>query len=99
MTMPAKPGINIATRVDKVSTGYLAVKAFKATIVLIIAAIMLIPVIWMAMTAFKSRSDAVAVPPKVFFEPTMEGFISLLTTRRQLTETAGPYRIYRRAKT
>jgi multiple sugar transport system permease protein len=89
MTMPAKPGTTIATRVDKISPGYIVIKVIKAIAVLIIAAIMLIPVIWMAMTAFKSRSDAVAVPPKVFFEPTMEGFISLLTTRRQLTETQG----------
>jgi len=39
------------------------------------------------MTAFKSRPDAVSVPPKVFFEPSLEGFVSLLTQRRQLSET------------
>jgi multiple sugar transport system permease protein len=36
-----------------------------------------------------SRSDAVAAPPKVFFEPSMEGFIALLTQRRQLTVEQG----------
>ncbi|MCD4685871.1 MAG: carbohydrate ABC transporter permease [Anaerolineae bacterium] len=51
-----------------------------------LAILTLIPVIWMGMTAFKSRSDAVASPPKVAFEPTMEGFISLLTKRRQLND-------------
>ena len=40
----------------------------------------------MGMTAFKSRSDAVASPPKVIFEPTWEGFISLLYDRRQLND-------------
>ncbi|MGQ9849082.1 MAG: carbohydrate ABC transporter permease [Aggregatilineaceae bacterium] len=51
-----------------------------------LAVLSLIPVVWMGMTAFKSRADAVASPPKVIFEPTMEGFISLLTKRRQLTD-------------
>jgi multiple sugar transport system permease protein len=54
-------------------------------IAVIIAFIMLIPVIWMGMTAFKSRPDAVSVPPTVFFQPTIEGFVFLLTARRQLT--------------
>jgi len=89
MTTAPAQGTNIATRVDKVSAGAVIIKTVKALAVVVIAFILLIPVIWMAMTAFKSRADAVAVPPKVFFEPTMEGFISLLTTRRQLTETQG----------
>jgi multiple sugar transport system permease protein len=35
----------------------------------------------MAITAFKSRSDVVSIPPKVFFEPTLEGFVFLLYER------------------
>jgi len=35
----------------------------------------------MGITAFKSRSDIVSVPPKVFFSPTMEGPVFLLTER------------------
>ncbi|MBC8172070.1 MAG: carbohydrate ABC transporter permease [Anaerolineae bacterium] len=58
----------------------------RAVIVIIIAVIMLIPVIWMGMTAFKSLPDAVSVPPKVFFTPTLEGFVNLFTQRRQLSE-------------
>jgi multiple sugar transport system permease protein len=46
---------------------------------------MLLPAVWMAMTAFKSQPDAVSAPPKVFFRPTLEGFVGLLTARRQLT--------------
>ncbi len=85
----SRSGVTIATRVDKISASYQLGRVIKAAVVIMIALVMLIPVVWMAMTAFKSRSDAVGVPPKVAFTPTMEGFISLLTTRRQLTEAQG----------
>ena len=75
-----------STRVDKVHPNWQAMQAFRAAAVIMLAALTLIPVIWMGMTAFKSRSDAVASPPKVIFEPTMEGFIGLLYDRRQLNE-------------
>jgi multiple sugar transport system permease protein len=42
----------------------------------------------MAMTAFKSRADFVSVPPKVIFEPTLEGLMFLLTERSQMGEEA-----------
>jgi multiple sugar transport system permease protein len=58
---------------------------FRVIAVTIIAIIMLIPVIWMGMTAFKSLPDAVSVPPVVFFNPTLEGFVNLFTQRRQLS--------------
>ncbi|MDZ4768528.1 MAG: carbohydrate ABC transporter permease [Chloroflexota bacterium] len=74
----------ISTRVDKVSTGARLTSNVRAAIAIVIALIMLIPVFWMAMTAFKTRPDAVAVPPLLFFQPSLEGFVSLLTDRRQL---------------
>jgi multiple sugar transport system permease protein len=55
---------------------------------ILVAFIMLIPVIWMAMTAFKSRPDATASPPKVIFEPSLDGFIGLFTNRTQLSAGA-----------
>jgi multiple sugar transport system permease protein len=84
----AKPvaNVNFSTRVDKVGTKPAISGAIRAVIAVIIAIIMLIPVFWMTATAFKSRPDAIAAPPKVFFEPTLEGFVSLLTDRRQLTQ-------------
>jgi multiple sugar transport system permease protein len=75
-----------STRVDKVDARWQGMQAIRASVVIMLAALTLIPVVWMSMTAFKSRSDAVASPPKVIFEPTMEGFISLLTRRRQLND-------------
>lgn len=78
--------VTYSTRVDKVGFRPFAFGTVRALLALLIAFIILIPVIWMGMTAFKSRPDAVAVPPKVFFTPTLEGFVSLLTQRRQLTQ-------------
>ena len=84
-----KREINYATRVDKVTFRSKLTRNLKAVLTVIIAIIVLIPVFWMAATAFKSRSDAVAAPPKLFFQPSMEGFIGLLTQRRQVTVAQG----------
>ena len=81
-----RASITYSTRVDKVDPSWLSAQSVRASVVIMLAVLTLIPVLWMGMTAFKSRSDAVASPPKVAFEPTMEGFISLLTKRRQLTD-------------
>lgn len=35
------------------------------------------PVFWIILTAFKTRTDALAVPPKLFFTPTLENFQSV----------------------
>ncbi|MCI0712480.1 MAG: carbohydrate ABC transporter permease [Chloroflexi bacterium] len=80
---PRSPVLH-STRVDKVGFGPRLALRLRASLVIILTIIMLIPVVWMGMTAFKSRPDAVAAPAKVIFEPTLEGFVSLLTTRRQL---------------
>jgi len=81
---PRTPVIH-STRVDKVGLRPQIYQAIRVVVILICVVLMLIPVVWMGMTAFKSRPDAVSVPPKVFFTPTLEGFVSLLTDRRQLT--------------
>jgi multiple sugar transport system permease protein len=50
-------------------------------IVVILALILLIPIFVMIMTAFKARSDVVSVPPRLIFEPSLEGFVFLFTER------------------
>ena len=50
------------------------------------AAITVIPLLWIIATGFKSPSDAISYPPKVFFEPTVEGYVNLFTTRTRQTE-------------
>ena len=85
MSAEIQRSVDYSTRVDKVGLRPQLLRAVRAGIIIIIAFFMLIPVVWMGMTAFKSRADAVASPPRVAFEPTLEGFVSLLTKRRQLT--------------
>lgn len=77
--------VTSAARVDKVGLRPQVQGFIRALAAVIIACIMLIPVVWMGMTAFKSRREAVAAPPVLFFRPTLEGFVNLLSSRRQLS--------------
>lgn len=54
------------------------VRAIVATVVCVI---FLIPVIWMGLSALKPRAEIVTVPPKVFFQPSLDGFVGLFTQR------------------
>jgi len=42
-----------------------------------IAMIYFAPVFWMILTSFKTRQDALAIPPKLFFTPTLDNFKSV----------------------
>ena len=86
-TGPRHP-VTESTRVDKVHPRARLTKNLRAILVVLIAIILLFPVFVMLLTAFKSRSDVVAIPPKLIFEPTLEGFVFLLTERSQLSGTA-----------
>lgn len=50
------------------------------------AILTIIPLLWIIATGFKSPSDAIAYPPKVVFEPTLEGYVNLFTERTRATE-------------
>jgi multiple sugar transport system permease protein len=82
-TGPREP-VTESIRVDKVQPRARLGRSVRAIIVIIVAIILLVPVAVMAITAFKSRAEVVSVPPKLFFEPTLEGFVFLLTERSQL---------------
>jgi multiple sugar transport system permease protein len=86
-TGPRAP-VTESIRVDKVRPKAQFAKKVRAIIVIIVAIILLVPVAVMVMTAFKSRADVVTAPPKIFFEPTVEGLVFLLTERSQLGEEA-----------
>lgn len=43
----------------------------------IVGLIYFFPVLWMVLTAFKTRQDALATPPKIFFTPTLDNFYSV----------------------
>ena len=47
--------------------------------------ITLIPLLWILATGFKSSPDSIAYPPKVLFEPSLEGYVNLFTTQTRQT--------------
>jgi multiple sugar transport system permease protein len=77
---PSKPVVE-ATRVDKVTPRYRLIHNVRALIVVFLAIFMLIPVFVMVLTAFKTRPDAIHVPPLLVFKPSLEGVIFLFTER------------------
>jgi multiple sugar transport system permease protein len=83
-TGPRTPVVE-STRVDKVHPRAKRGKSIRVLLTVIVAFIMLFPVLVMIMTAFKSRADIVTPPPKVFFRPTLEGFLYLFTDRSVLS--------------
>ena len=60
-------------------------KVFAGAFVILYAVITILPLLWIVATAFKSQSDAIAYPPKVIFQPTLEGFVNLFTVRTRQT--------------
>jgi len=56
-------------------------KRVAAAIVIAYALVTMIPLAWIVLTSLKSPPDSIAYPPKVFFEPTLEGYCNLFTTR------------------
>jgi multiple sugar transport system permease protein len=61
------------------------VKTVAGALVIIYAVVAILPLLWIAVTAFKSQSDAIAYPPKVIFQPTLEGYVNLFTVRTRQT--------------
>jgi multiple sugar transport system permease protein len=63
-----------------------AINAIRAAAAVVVCLIFLIPVVWMLMTAFKPQRDVITVPPKVFFTPSLEGFVNLFFQRLALQQ-------------
>jgi multiple sugar transport system permease protein len=45
----------------------------------------MMPLVWIFLTGFKTPPDSIAYPPKVVFEPSLEGYCNLFTTRSRQT--------------
>jgi multiple sugar transport system permease protein len=59
-------------------------KAIAALLVVIYTAITLLPLLWIISTGFKSGQDSISYPPKVIFEPSLEGYVNVFTTRTRI---------------
>jgi len=62
-----------------------ASRRLAAALVIGYALIALIPLVWILLTSFKTPEDAIAYPPKVIFEPSLEGYVNLFTNRSRQT--------------
>ncbi|MCB1340217.1 MAG: carbohydrate ABC transporter permease, partial [Pseudooceanicola sp.] len=51
-------------------------KWIAGTLVILYALITMIPLVWILLTGFKSPADAISYPPKVVFDPTLEGYVN-----------------------
>ncbi|MEO7909364.1 MAG: carbohydrate ABC transporter permease [Roseiflexaceae bacterium] len=58
----------------------------RAIIATLLCLLYLFPVVWMLATAFKPRDQIISVPPKVFFTPTLDGFVALFYQRSTMTK-------------
>jgi len=45
----------------------------------VISFVYFFPVLWIILTAFKTHNDALAIPPKFIFTPTLENFVSVFS--------------------
>ena len=45
----------------------------------------MVPLLWIFLTSFKTPPDSIAYPPKILFEPSLEGYVNLFTTRTRQT--------------
>jgi multiple sugar transport system permease protein len=60
-------------------------KRVAAGIVIAYALITMIPLFWIFITGWKTPPDSIAYPPKVVFDPSLEGYCNLFTTRTRQT--------------
>ena len=58
--------------IGKAGWGWTAITA-------VIAFVYFFPVLWIILTAFKTHTDALSIPPKFLFTPTLENFIGVFS--------------------
>ena len=65
--------------------------ASPATIVILYALVSMVPLVWIFLTSIKTPPNSISYPPKVLFQPSLEGYCNLFTTRSR--QTAGLHRL------
>ncbi len=60
-------------------------KWISGLLVITYALVTLMPLLWVVATGFKSPADSIAYPPKVVFQPSLEGYVNLFTTQTRIT--------------
>ena len=78
--MSASPASHLATARSVVEASPRS-RAAAGVVVVVYALVTVAPLLWIVATSFKSAPDAIAYPPKVLFQPTLEGWVNLFTIR------------------
>ena len=60
-------------------------KRIAGVVVVCYALLSMVPLVWIVLTGFKTPTDSISYPPKVIFEPSLEGYVNLFTTRSRQT--------------
>jgi multiple sugar transport system permease protein len=60
-------------------------RRIAATIVILYALISMVPLVWIFLTSLKTPPDSISYPPKLVFQPSLEGYCNLFTTRSRQT--------------
>jgi multiple sugar transport system permease protein len=60
-------------------------RTIAGVLVAVYALIAMVPLVWILLTGFKTPPDAIAYPPKVIFNPSLEGYVNLFTSRSRQT--------------
>jgi multiple sugar transport system permease protein len=61
-------------------------KRIAAFLVILYAVITMVPLAWIFATAWKTPPDSISYPPKLVFDPSLEGYCNLFTTRTRQTD-------------
>ncbi len=61
-------------------------KWLSGTLVIVYAVITIMPLIWIMMTGFKTPPDSISYPPKLVYDPSLEGYVNLFTTRTRVSK-------------
>jgi multiple sugar transport system permease protein len=61
-------------------------KRISAFFVILYAVITLLPLAWIFATGWKTPPDSISYPPKIVFDPSLEGYCNLFTTRTRQTD-------------
>ena len=60
-------------------------KRIAGALVILYALVSMAPLAWIVLTGFKTPTDSISYPPKLIFQPTLEGYCNLFTTRTRQT--------------
>ena len=52
-------------------------KMIASFVVATYAVVTILPLLWIFLTGFKTPPDSIAYPPKILFEPSVEGYVNL----------------------